>query len=74
MTIALDLAASEFYDHTTQTYIEKKKKGQNRCFPQLAEEQIDYLEDLCSKYPDRFDRRRPRSKRLERMEDRSLPA
>ncbi len=47
VTIALDLAASEFYDPTTQTYIEKKKKGASR----NSEELIDYLQDLCSKYP-----------------------
>jgi enolase len=47
VTIALDLAASEFYDPATQTYVEKRKKGCSR----TSEELIDYLQDLCSKYP-----------------------
>lgn len=47
VTIALDLAASEFFDPAAQVYAEKKKKGTMR----TSEEQIDYLQDLCSEYP-----------------------
>lgn len=52
VSIALDLAASEFYDAPTQTYIEKKKKkaGQSYC-SRTSSEQIAYLRDLASKYP-----------------------
>jgi enolase len=52
MTIALDPAASEFYDPTTQTYLEKKKKGAKKSFASCSSiEQIAYLESLCSRYP-----------------------
>jgi len=52
LTIALDCAASEFYDPDTQTYIEKKKKEGGKPFAQrTADEQISYLEQLASRYP-----------------------
>ena len=52
ITIALDPAASEFYDMAAKTYLEKKKKLQRKSFAQRnAKEQIAYLETLCSKYP-----------------------
>ncbi len=52
ISIALDCAASEFYDPTTKRYIEKKKQKRNEPFKERSsEEQIDYLENLCKKYP-----------------------
>lgn len=52
VSIALDLAASEFYDPKTQTYFERKKKEAKKPFvSRSAVEQIAYLENLCSKYP-----------------------
>ncbi|MBS0653169.1 MAG: phosphopyruvate hydratase [Verrucomicrobia bacterium] len=52
LTIALDCAASEFYDPQTQTYLEKKKKELGKPFAsRTASELIDYLEQLASKYP-----------------------
>lgn len=50
--IALDCAASEFYDKSTQRYIEKKKKKRKEPFKEMAaEEFVDYLEGLCKKFP-----------------------
>jgi len=52
ITLALDCAASEFYDKATHRYIEKKKKLKNQQYiEKTSEEQIDYLEELCQKYP-----------------------
>lgn len=52
ITLALDCAASEFYDKETQHYIEKKKKQNQEDFTKrTSHEQIDYLEKLCSQYP-----------------------
>lgn len=52
ISIALDCAASEFFDPTTKSYIEKKKKGRKESFKERSsEEQISYLEQLCNKYP-----------------------
>jgi enolase len=52
ITIALDLAASEFFDKETKTYIEKKKKLKNlKYFSKTPEELALYLEELVSKYP-----------------------
>lgn len=52
VSLALDCAASEFYDKLSNTYVEKKKKkaGQG-CQERSISEQIDYLEKLVSKYP-----------------------
>lgn len=52
ITLALDCAASEFYDKISRKYIEKKrtaktKSGQER----TSSEQIAYLQKLCKKYP-----------------------
>lgn len=52
VTLALDCAASEFYDSASERYIEKKKKlkgekGVERTFA----EQVEYLEKLCKSYP-----------------------
>jgi enolase len=52
ITIALDLAASEFYDSSTKTYLEKKKKEAKEPFiARNLNEQIAYLKQLCSHYP-----------------------
>jgi enolase len=52
VTLALDCAASEFYDKTSQSYIEKKKKKLKQTYTERsAEELVAYLEELCSKYP-----------------------
>ena len=52
ISLALDCAASEFFDKSTNSYIEKKKKNANQPFEKRTSgEQIAYLEQLCSKYP-----------------------
>lgn len=52
VTIALDCAASEFYDKTNKKYVEKKRKQRKQEFAErTAAEQIAYLEKLCAKYP-----------------------
>ncbi|MEI8365210.1 MAG: phosphopyruvate hydratase [Parachlamydiaceae bacterium] len=52
VTLALDCAASEFYDKATNTYIEKKRKKRKEKYAERsAEEQVAYLEQLCAKYP-----------------------
>lgn len=52
ITIALDCAASEFYDSSTHTYIEKKKReAHESSASRSAKEQIDYLKALSSRYP-----------------------
>lgn len=52
ITLALDCAASEFFDKGSRRYIEKKKKGRNENFAErTTEQQIDYLEQLSRNYP-----------------------
>lgn len=52
ISLALDCAASEFYDKETKCYVEKKKKLKGEAFAQRSvDEQIDYLENLCTQYP-----------------------
>jgi enolase len=52
VTLALDCAASEFYDKTTGKYVEKKKKKKQLAFQERSsKEQADYLAELCKKYP-----------------------
>ncbi len=52
VTIALDCAASEFYDRAAEKYVEKKRKQRKLPYEEKTrEEQIDYLELLCKKYP-----------------------
>lgn len=52
VTLALDCAASEFYDKGTRKYYDKKKKKRNQDFGERsAGEQVDYLEGLCRAYP-----------------------
>jgi enolase len=45
--IALDCAASEFYDAGKKTYVFKKSDGSKRS----AEEMVDFYKKLCAKYP-----------------------
>lgn len=52
VTLALDCAASEFYDKSSQHYIEKKKKVRKQAFVErTSAEQVDYLAGLCDRYP-----------------------
>lgn len=52
VTIALDCAASEFYDKASGKYVEKKKKKAKQHFQERSsEEQADYLYDLAERYP-----------------------
>lgn len=52
VTLALDPAASEFYDKISHTYIEKKRKAKKMPFVERSsEEMVDYLVKLCSQYP-----------------------
>ncbi|MBJ7449204.1 MAG: phosphopyruvate hydratase [Parachlamydiales bacterium] len=52
VTLALDCAASEFYDSKTNKYFEKKKeKAGQKAVHRSAEEQVTYLAELCQKYP-----------------------
>lgn len=52
ISLALDCAASEFYDKDSQCYIEKKRKqNQEQFAKRTSNEQIDYLEKLCQQYP-----------------------
>lgn len=52
VTIALDCAASEFYDKSEGRYVEmKKKKKGDKYLARTPEEQVDYLASLCDKYP-----------------------
>lgn len=51
IVIALDLAASEFYDVEKKLYVEKKKELRGEPFKQrTTEEQIAYLKQLASTY------------------------
>lgn len=52
VTIALDCAASDFYDKVNGNYYEKKKKAKKQNYDErTSKEQVAYLEELCSKYP-----------------------
>lgn len=52
VSLALDCAASEFYDKASRSYVEKKKRDKNGDYiERLASEQVDYLEKLCQEYP-----------------------
>jgi enolase len=52
VSLALDCAASEFYDKASQCYIEKKKKKRKESYEErTAAEQVAYLEHLCNTYP-----------------------
>ena len=52
ISIALDCAASEFYDKKNRFYIEKKKKNAGHDYAKrTSEEQTAYLATLVEKYP-----------------------
>lgn len=52
VTLALDCAASSFFDKTTKKYVEKKKKQRREKYAERSsEEMVDYLSTLCKKYP-----------------------
>lgn len=52
ITIALDCAASEFYDKSTKKYIDIKRQKAGAAFNQRSsEEQVNYLALLCKNYP-----------------------
>ena len=52
VSIALDCAASEFYDKANQKYVEKKKKARKKNYVErTTQEQVAYIEELCGKYP-----------------------
>ncbi len=52
VSLALDCAASEFYDRTNSRYIDKKKKKRQEAYQErTSSEQIDYLAALVQKYP-----------------------
>ena len=52
LTLALDCAASEFYDEKKKVYREEKKKKRKLPFAERsAEEQVAYLKKLCDQYP-----------------------
>lgn len=52
ISLALDCAASEFYDIESSSYVEKKKKQRKEpAKSRSSEEQALYLAELCKKYP-----------------------
>lgn len=52
VTLALDCAATEFFDKGSQSYIEKKKKKRKEKYLERnSKEQVEYLAGLCAKYP-----------------------
>ncbi len=52
ITLALDCAASEFYDKMSKQYVEKKKQAAKQDYlERSSEEQVEYLKGLCDRYP-----------------------
>lgn len=52
VSLALDCAASEFFDKSSGKYIEKKKMAANKPYAERSsEEQVAYLKQLCNDYP-----------------------
>lgn len=52
VTIALDCAASWFYDKVTGKYIEKKNMARKKPFQERSpKDQVHYLKELCTKFP-----------------------
>ena len=52
ISIALDLAATEFYDKDKKVYVEMKKKNSNQKYKEkTSDEMISYLENLVKTYP-----------------------
>lgn len=52
VTLAMDCAASEFYEASTGRYLEKKKKARGEAYQERSmEEQVAYLKQLCDQFP-----------------------
>jgi len=52
VSLALDCAASEFYDKGNRRYFDKKNKLRGQEYQErTADEQVSYLEELCRNYP-----------------------
>lgn len=52
VTVALDCAASEFFDKASGKYTEKKRKKRKEKYKERdSAEQAAYLEELCDRYP-----------------------
>lgn len=52
ISLAMDCAASEFYDASTQKYIEKKAKAKGSSFQKrTSEQQVEYIASLMKSYP-----------------------
>ncbi len=52
VSLALDCAATEFYDKLSGKYIEKKRKQRKDAYKERSsEEQVSYLIELCNQYP-----------------------
>jgi len=52
VTLALDCAASSFFDPMSGKYVEKKKQESSLpCEERTSSDQIAYLQKLCSEYP-----------------------
>jgi enolase len=52
VTLALDCAASEFYDASSGMYTEKKRHARGQEYAtRSSEQQVAYLAELCHKYP-----------------------
>ena len=52
ITLAIDCAATEFYDEEKKVYREEKKKQRNRSFKERSpEELVAYFKELSNKYP-----------------------
>lgn len=52
ITLALDCAASEFFDKMTRRYVEVKKQERGQDFAErTSEEQVNYLKNLCGQFP-----------------------
>jgi enolase len=52
ITLALDCAASEFYDPAIQRYVEKKKRAAGKSFEsRTGDDLVEYLLTLCKNYP-----------------------
>ncbi len=52
ISLALDCAASSFYESTSKSYVEKKRKQKQLIATERsAEEQVAYLKKLCEIYP-----------------------
>lgn len=52
VSLALDCAASEFYDKSEGRYVEMKKKKKGEEYrARTTEEQVEYLKQLCDQYP-----------------------